>query len=266
MPGRATPSSMEPQDVTSIKISNTSKVFQSWDGESIVALEDISLEIKENEFVTLVGPSGCGKSTLLRLLAGLIMPTQGTVEIDGTRVTEPRKDTGIVFQQATLLPWKTILDNVLFPLSVMREMKPDSDQTARDLLNLAGLGGFEKKYPDELSGGMQQRAAICRALVHDPEILLMDEPFGALDALTREEMSLELLRIWTERPKTIVFVTHSITEAVLMSDRVVVMSARPGRVLELIDVPIKRPRTFEVEAQNDFQKCAQRIRYLITGK
>ena len=266
MPGRATPPSMEPRDVTSINISNTSKVFQSWDGEAIVALEDISLDIRENEFVTLVGPSGCGKSTLLRLLAGLIMPTQGGVEIDGTPVSEPRKETGIVFQQATLLPWKTILDNVLFPLSVMREMKPDSEQTARDLLQLAGLGGFEKKYPDELSGGMQQRAAICRALVHDPEILLMDEPFGALDALTREEMSLELLRIWTERPKTIVFVTHSITEAVLMSDRVVVMSARPGRVLEIIDVPIERPRTFEVEASNDFQKCAQRIRYLITGK
>ncbi len=265
-PGRATSPSTETQDVTAIKITNASKVFQSWDGEEIVALDDISLEIKENEFVSLVGPSGCGKSTMLRLLAGLILPTGGTVDIDGTPVTEPRKDTGIVFQQATLLPWKTILDNVLFPLSVMNEMKPDSEQIARDLLALAGLDGFEKKYPDELSGGMQQRAAICRALVHDPEILLMDEPFGALDALTREEMSLELLRIWTERPKTIVFVTHSITEAVLMSDRVVVMSARPGRIMEIIDIPVDRPRSFESEARNDFQNCAQRIRFLITGK
>lgn len=252
--------------MTSITISNASKVFRSWDGEAVVALEDINLEIRENEFVSLVGPSGCGKSTILRLLAGLIEPTGGRLEIDGTEVTEPRKETGIVFQQATLLPWKTLLDNVLFPLSVMSEMKPDSKDVARDLLKLAGLDGFEDKYPDELSGGMQQRTAICRALVHDPEILLMDEPFGALDALTREEMSLELLRIWTERPKTIVFVTHSITEAVLMSDRVVVMSPRPGRIQEVIDVPIKRPRTFEVEGSNEFQKCARRIRYLITGK
>ncbi len=252
--------------MTSIRISNASKIFQSWDGEAVVALEGIDLDIHANEFVTLVGPSGCGKSTLLRLLAGLIAPTDGVLEIDGTAVTEPRRETGIVFQQATLLPWKTILDNVLFPLSIMGELKPDSDRIARDLLELAGLDGFEKKYPDELSGGMQQRAAICRALVHDPEILLMDEPFGALDALTREEMSLELLRIWTERPKTIVFVTHSITEAVLMSDRVVVMSPRPGRVAEIIDVPIDRPRTFEVEARDDFQKCAQRIRSLITGR
>lgn len=266
VPGHTTTPSLEAQDVTSINITNASKIFQSWDGDEIVALEDVSLDIKENEFVSLVGPSGCGKSTMLRLLAGLILPTSGSVEIDGTPVNEPRKETGIVFQKATLLPWKTIIDNVLFPLSVMSEMKPDSEQTAHDLLSLAGLGGFEKKYPDELSGGMQQRAAICRALVHDPEILLMDEPFGALDALTREEMALELLRIWTERPKTIVFVTHSIPEAVLMSDRVVVMSARPGRILEIIDVPIERPRTFEVEARNDFQKCAQHIRHLITGK
>ena len=183
--------------MTSIKISNASKVFQSWDGEAVVALEGISLDIEENEFISLVGPSGCGKSTLLRLLAGLIPPTGGSLEIAGEAVTEPRKETGIVFQQATLLPWKNLLDNVLFPLSVMGELKPQSEQTARDLLELAGLAGFEKKYPDELSGGMQQRTAICRALVHDPEILLMDEPFGALDALTREEMSLELLRIWT---------------------------------------------------------------------
>lgn len=252
--------------MTSIRISNASKVFQSWDGEAVVALEGIDLDINANEFVTLVGPSGCGKSTLLRLLAGLIAPTDGVLEIDGTAITEPRKETGIVFQQATLLPWKTVLDNVLFPLSIMGALKSDSDQVARELLELAGLDGFEMKYPDELSGGMQQRAAICRALVHDPEILLMDEPFGALDALTREEMSLELLRIWTERPKTIVFVTHSITEAVLMSDRVVVMSPRPGRVAEIIDVPIDRPRTFEVEARDDFQKCAQRIRSFITGR
>jgi NitT/TauT family transport system ATP-binding protein len=252
--------------MTAIDISEVSKIFQSWDGDAVVALEDINLNIPENQFISLVGPSGCGKSTLLRLLGGLISPTAGNLKISDTPVSGPRKETGIVFQKATLLPWKSILDNVLFPLSVMKELKPDSEQIARDLLELAGLDGFENKYPDELSGGMQQRAGICRALVHDPKILLMDEPFGALDALTREEMSLELLRIWTERPKTIVFVTHSITEAVLMSDRVVVMSPRPGRIQEIIDIPIPRPRTFEVEALHEFQECAQRIRYLITGK
>jgi len=252
--------------LTAIEISNVSKVFQSWDGDAVAALENINLDIPENQFISLVGPSGCGKSTLLRLLGGLITPTDGNMRIAGSPVDGPREEIGFVFQKATLLPWKTLLDNVLFPLSIMKQMKPDSEQVARNLLALAGLEGFEEKHPDELSGGMQQRAALCRALVHDPDILLMDEPFGALDALTREEMSLELLRIWTEKPKTIVFVTHSITEAVLMSDRVVVMSPRPGRIQEIIDIPIPRPRTFEVEALNEFQQCAQRVRYLITGK
>ena len=181
-----------------------------------------------NEFVCLVGPSGCGKSTLLRLVAGLVAPTGGTVSIGGTAVTEPRDDTGIVFQAPTLLPWASILDNVLFPLDMMGKLDAAGRERARDLLALVGLAGFEGKYPRELSGGMQQRAGICRALVHDPDILLMDEPFGALDALTREELTIELMRIWQERPKTILFVTHSIPEAVLLADRVVVMSAAAG--------------------------------------
>jgi len=248
-----------------IEIENLSKVFTSRDGEDVVALKNIRLSIGRNEFVSLVGPSGCGKSTMLRLVAGLIPVSRGRITIDGAEVREPRQDTGIVFQSPTLLPWATVADNVLFPLKIMHQVAPGSLDDALGLLDLVGLKGFEKKYPRELSGGMQQRAAICRALIHDPSILLMDEPFGALDALTREAMSLELLRIWTERPKTILFVTHSIPEAVLLSDRVIVMSPRPGQIAEIIEVPLPRPRSFEVESRREFQDCTQRIRKLIFG-
>jgi NitT/TauT family transport system ATP-binding protein len=248
-----------------IEIDCLSKVFRSSDGDDVVALEDVSLNVADNEFITIVGPSGCGKSTLLRLASGLIKPTSGSATIDGTVVEEPREDTGIVFQMPVLLPWATILDNVLFPLTMLHRNKADGVEKAHHLLSLVGLGGFEGKYPRELSGGMQQRAAICRSLIHNPSILLMDEPFGALDALTREEMALEILRIWTDEPKTILFVTHSITEAVLLGDRVVVMSARPGRIAEIIDVKLPRPRTFEIEAHHEFQHSAQRIRKLIFG-
>jgi len=248
-----------------IEVQHVSQVFAARDGSEIVALDDVSLDVPRREFVTVVGASGCGKSTLLRLVAGLLRPTGGTVLIDGELVEQPRPDTGMVFQSPTLLPWANVLDNVLFPLKLMGERTPESAGRAQELLALVGLEGFEKKLPRELSGGMQQRAAICRALIHDPDILLMDEPFGALDALTREEMSLELLRIWTEQPKTILFVTHSITEAVLLADRVVVMSPRPGRVVDLIEVPLPRPRDFEVEEQHEFQDCARRIRGHIFG-
>lgn len=248
-----------------IEIGNVSKTFTTRDGSTVTALSGIDLEIPDNQFVSLVGPSGCGKSTLLRLVAGLVPQDAGRIAIDGTAVTEPRREVGIVFQNATLLPWASIVENVLFPLKIMHAMQPDSRDRAHDLLQLVGLGGFEDREPRELSGGMQQRAAICRALIHDPAILLMDEPFGALDALTREEMSLELLRIWTEQPKTILFVTHAITEAVLLSDRVVVMSPRPGRIDEIIDVPLPRPRSFDMEGLHEFQDCAQRIRSLIFG-
>jgi NitT/TauT family transport system ATP-binding protein len=248
-----------------ITLDRVSKTFASADGDEVVALKDVSLRIGRQEFVTLVGPSGCGKSTLLRLIGGLIPATSGTLAIDGQAVREPREDTGIVFQAPTLLPWANVMDNVLFPLRLMYRLAPDSPERARQLLALVGLDGFEGKFPRELSGGMQQRTAICRALVHDPAILLMDEPFGALDALTREEMTIELLRIWTERPKTIVFVTHSIPEAVLLADRVVVMSPRPGRIAEIIDVPLERPRSFDQEARGEFQDCTRRIRELIFG-
>jgi NitT/TauT family transport system ATP-binding protein len=246
-----------------IRIANASKVFTARDGNSVHALSDIDLSIGDNEFVSLVGPSGCGKSTLLRLVAGLVASTSGSIDIDAVPVTEPRRDTAMVFQSPTLLPWANIEDNVLFPLKVMNVLDATSPGRAHELLGLVGLAGFERKFPRELSGGMQQRAAICRALIHDPSIMLMDEPFGALDALTREEMSLELMRIWTDHPRTILFVTHSIPEAVLLSDRVVVMSPRPGRIADILNVSLPRPRTFAMEGDPAFQATAQKIRNLI---
>ncbi len=211
----------------------------------------------------IVGPSGCGKSTLLRLVAGLIAPTRGTIAIEGRRVDGPREDVGIVFQKPTLLPWASALDNVLMPLRLMGRPTAGPRGRALELLAMVGLAGFEHKLPGELSGGMQQRVAICRALIHDPPILLMDEPFGALDALTREEMTLELLQIWSARRKTIMFVTHSITEAVLLADRVVVMSARPGRIEHVLDVDVPRPRSFGQEALPEFQRVASAVRAAI---
>ena len=248
-----------------ISLNRVTRVFNSRDGDQVTALQDVSLEIGRNEFITLVGPSGCGKSTLLRIVAGLILPTAGRASIGGEEITEPRAETGIVFQAPTLLPWASVLDNVLFPLRMMHRIDSGSTDKAMALLKLVGLNGFESKSPRELSGGMQQRVAICRALVHDPDILLMDEPFGALDALTREEMTRELLRIWGERPKTVLFVTHSITEAVVLADRVVVMSPRPGRIAEIIEIGLPRPRSFESEATPEFHQASQHIRQLIFG-
>jgi NitT/TauT family transport system ATP-binding protein len=248
-----------------IEIEKVSKHFVSRDRDLILALTDVSLSIARNEFVCLVGPSGCGKSTLLRLVGGLLPVSRGRVTVDGELVREPRAATGIVFQSPTLLPWASVLDNVLFPLKIMRRLAFDSTVRARRLLKLVGLDGFEDKYPRELSGGMQMRAGICRALVHDPDILLMDEPFGSLDALTREELTLELMRIWHEQPKTVLFVTHSIPESVMLADRVVVLSPRPGRVCEVVPVDVPRPRAFGMEARDDFQNAARRIRRLIFG-
>jgi NitT/TauT family transport system ATP-binding protein len=241
------------------------KVFEARSGELTTAVADISLDIAKNEFVCLVGPSGCGKSTLLRLAAGLLLPDRGSVSIGGERVREPRSDTGIVFQSPTLLPWATILDNVLFPAKMMGVASPEIQERAKALLKLVGLEDLERRFPRELSGGMQQRAGICRALIHNPAVLLMDEPFGALDALTREELTIELLRIWTTQPKTILFVTHSIPEAVMLADRVVVMSAHPGRVAEVLRVDLPRPRSFQMESADEFHRCTQRVRQLIFG-
>jgi len=235
------------------------------DDDGILALSNVSLDIGEVEFVAVVGPSGCGKSTLLRLIAGLILASSGSVAVGGKRVTGPRSDVGLVFQAPTLLPWANVLANVIFPLKMVGEYGRGSDDHARELLALAGLDGFETRMPDQLSGGMQQRVAICRGLIREPKVLLMDEPFAALDALTREEMGRHLLNLWTLKPKAIVFVTHSVPEAVMLSDRVVVMSARPGRVIDEIPIDLPRPRTFEIEASDEFQSAAKRIRGHIYG-
>jgi NitT/TauT family transport system ATP-binding protein len=244
-----------------VRVDRVSRHFDSSDGERMIALDAVSLDIGANEFVALVGPSGCGKSTLLRIIAGLIKPSAGQVTVGGQLLKEPRERTGIVFQAATLLPWANVLENVFFPLRVGgKPVTPEVEAAAHELLKVAGLQGFEKRSPRELSGGMQQRVAICRALLNDPDLLLMDEPFGALDALTREEMTLELLRIWAARPKTVVFVTHSISEAVLLADRVVVMSSRPGRVADLIDIDLPRPRAFAMAGLPAFTAASERIR------
>jgi NitT/TauT family transport system ATP-binding protein len=244
-----------------IRFNNVCQVFGKADGTSVTALDGLSFDIAHKEFVAVLGPSGCGKSTLLRLIAGLVPPTRGQLDIYGLPVIEPRDDIGIVFQRPTLLPWLDTLANVTFPLKHKhgRVHKEDKER-AMDLLALVGLQDFARKPIDELSGGMQQRVAIARALLLDPEILLMDEPFSALDALTRDEMSFELLRIWTERPKTVLFITHSIPEAVLLSDRIVVMTPRPGRVGEILDVPVARPRSFDTLADPAYHELANHIR------
>jgi len=235
--------------MTAITLKGVSHTFETRRAK-LRALEDIDLEIGENEFVTLVGRSGCGKSTLLRLMAGLLRPTAGQVEIGGRAVTRPRRDVSLMFQRSALLPWRTVIENVMLPVEILRLDRRAHRTRAEQLLTLTGLEGFEGRRPNELSGGMQQRVALCRALVHDPSVLLMDEPFAALDALTREELSLELQRIWGEERKTIVFVTHSIQEATLLADRIVVMSPRPGRIARLLTVAADRPRSLGVTAHS----------------
>ena len=244
-----------------IRFRDLGQTFGKDDGSAVVALDDVTFDIGRHEFVSVLGPSGCGKSTLLRLIAGLITASRGAVEIYGLPVKEPRDDIGIVFQRPTLLPWFDVLGNVTFPMRhKYGRVTAEERERAQDLLALVGLADFADKRIDELSGGMQQRVAIARALLLDPDILLMDEPFSALDALTRDEMSFELLRIWTERPKTVLFITHSIPEALLLSDRVVVMTPRPGRVREILDVPIARPRSIETLSDPVFQALANHIR------
>ena len=207
--------------------------------------------------MTVVGRSGCGKSTLLRMIAGLLPVTEGAIAIAGEAVSGPRRDVALMFQRSALLPWRNVLDNVLLPIQVARGDRKAARRDALELLELTGLGEFERAHPYELSGGMQQRAALCRALISRPRVLLMDEPFAALDALTREELSLELQRLWQERRKTIVFVTHSIDEAVLLSDRVVVMTPRPGRVARIVDVSLPRPRAVGMDG---YMAVAEQVR------
>jgi NitT/TauT family transport system ATP-binding protein len=228
---------------------------------TVDAIRSLSLSIEEGEFVSIVGPSGCGKSSLLKIVYGLIRPTSGRATIAGLPIDKPRPDIGMVFQNPVLLPWRTILENVLLPADVQRLDRRKLSERARELITMVGLAGFENSYPDELSGGMQQRAGIVRALIHDPKLLLMDEPFAALDALTRENMALELQRIWLTSRKTVLFVTHSISEAVLLSDRIVLMSARPGRIQQIFDLPRERPRGFDDLAAPQFAALSRAIRH-----
>jgi len=242
------------------------KTFRAADGTTVNALQDINLEVEQGEFISLIGPSGCGKSTLLRIIADLIQPTSGTVTVNGKPAPQARKDRdyGFVFQNATLYDWRTVIKNVQLPLEIMKYPKDKREQRAREMLRLVELGEFENKYPWQLSGGMQQRVSIARALAFQPGILLMDEPFGALDEMTRERMNNELLRIWSSiENMTVIFVTHSISEAVYLSSRVVVLSPRPGRIAEIIDINLPRPRGPETRDMDDFFHLTSRVRHAL---
>ncbi len=238
------------------------KTYDTRDG-AVNAIDGISFAVRKGEFVSVVGPSGCGKSTLLKIILGVVPYSGGGVRLAGKPVVGPQLGAGMVFQTASLPPWRRILDNVLLPIEVLDLPRAAHVEKARALLAKVGLQGFERKYPHELSGGMQQRVSICRALIHDPELLLMDEPFGALDALTREVMQTEILRIWAETHKTVIFVTHSIDEAVLLSDRVIVMSARPSKIAEDLAIDLPRPRTPASRSIPRFQELAQHLRGLL---
>jgi NitT/TauT family transport system ATP-binding protein len=242
-----------------IRVAGLSKTF-GIGKDAVLALKDIDCSIEQGSFVTIVGPSGCGKSTLLRILAGLLDYDVGTVQLDGQAIHGTRRDVGVVFQSSILLPWRTILENVLLPAEVLGLDMARARDRAMQLLHTVRLDGFEHKLPRQLSGGMQQRASIARALLHDPKILLMDEPFGALDAMTRERMNLELQRIWMESGKTVVLITHSIPEAVFLGDRVFVMSPRPGTLEQLVQVDLPRPRGLEVMGEAAFATTAASIR------
>ena len=251
-----------------ITLDRVGMVYSTASG-AVEALREISLGVSTGEFAALVGPSGCGKSTLLRIIAGLRPATSGAVTVAGRPVTHPIHEVGMVFQAPVLLKWRRVLDNVLLPAELAGLDRRQHEKRGHELLKLVGLGDFADKYPRELSGGMQQRAALCRALLLDPPLLLMDEPFGALDAMTRDELNLELLRVWGEGSqarKTIVFVTHSIPEAVFLADRVAVMTPRPGRVARVVDVPLGRPRTVAARADPVFGPLALAIHETLTGR
>jgi NitT/TauT family transport system ATP-binding protein len=244
-----------------INIDQLSKTYHSERGD-VEAVKEISLKICRGEFISLVGPSGCGKSTLLLILGGLIQPTAGIVTIEGNKVNRPQTNMGIVFQDPLLLDWRNVLNNVLLQIEIRKLQLSDYEKRAYELLAHAGLKGFENKHPYELSGGMKQRVSICRALIHDPSIILMDEPFGALDALTRDQMNIDLQHLWQGSNKTIIFVTHSISEAVFLSDRVVVMSPRPTSVEEILKIDLPRPRKLEIRESIECGRYVQKIREL----
>ena len=235
------------------------KVYNPGAGE-VMALDEFSLDVADGEFLTVVGRSGCGKTTLLKLTSGLLPPTSGSVHVAGKPVTAPLTNIGIVFQAPVLLPWRKTLDNVLLQIEARNLDVNGYRKRALELLELTGLKGFEDRYPSQLSGGMQQRVSISRALIHNPPLLLMDEPFGALDAITRDEMNLELLRIWNESKKTVLFITHSIPEAVFLGDRVIVMTPRPGKIAEILNIDLPHPRTTALRDHAKFIGYVKRIR------
>jgi len=255
-----TPANITPlKPAGAIEVRNVGQIFKTTT-QDVVALEDVSLDVKPGRFVVLVGPSGCGKSTLLMMMAGLRQQTSGTITISGAPIPQPDPDrVGVVFQEASLFPWLTAEENVEFPLALRGISKNDRRAKAQDALKLVGLDGFGKRHPHELSGGMKQRVSIARGLVQDPPVLLMDEPFAALDEQTRMTMGDELLRIWAATGKTVVFVTHSLTEAVYLADEVIVMSPRPGRIVDHLQVSLPRPRTYEMLSGDTFGSLRDRI-------
>jgi NitT/TauT family transport system ATP-binding protein len=247
-----------------IRLRQVGKTYDTKDG-SVDACTGIDLDIRRSEFIAIVGPSGCGKTTILKMVAGLVPYSAGEISVGGRRVDRPLTDVGIVFQESILLDWRDVLSNVLLQVDIRRMERATYEPVARHLLRSTGLEGFERKKPYELSGGMRQRVSICRALVHDPPLLLMDEPFGALDALTREQISMDIQRVWMEKRKTAIHITHSIPEAVLLADRVVVMGPRPGRIVEILDIDLPRPRRLD-RLPPRFNDYAGRIREIFKSK
>ena len=243
-----------------IHVSGLNKTYSTRGGNQIEALSNVNFTVQNGEFITVVGPSGCGKSTLLKILAGILRRTAGVVEIDGRQIEGPNRQVGVVFQAPVLLPWRTVMENILLPSQLHGKITEQNREDARKYLEIVGLAGFDTKYPNELSGGMQQRVGIARALAHDPALLLMDEPFGALDAMTRESMNLDLLRIRAASKKTVLLVTHSIPEAVFLADRVIVMSPRPGRITEILNVDLPAERRLEMINSAPFGEVVSHIR------
>ena len=247
---------------SSLTLDRITQVFEK-NGEPLVALQDVSLKVREGEFLTLVGPSGCGKSTLLKIIAGLLNPTSGRVYLGSAQVVEPREGIGLMFQTSTLFPWRNVIRNISLPLEITGTMEPDGEQRIAEVIELVRLQGFEHHYPRELSGGMQQRVALCRLLVSEPDLMLLDEPFGALDEFTREHLNSELARIAEHEHKTMVFVTHNIREAVFLSDRVAVMGTKPGRILDLVEVDLPRPRVPGSRRLAEFTETVNHIREVL---
>ena len=247
-----------------IRLRGVGKSYDTKDG-AVQACADVDLDVRQSEFVAFVGPSGCGKTTILKMVAGLVSYSAGEISVGGRKVDRPLTDVGIVFQESILLDWRDVLSNVMLQVDIRGLPRAEGEAVARQLLQQTGLAGFERKKPYELSGGMRQRVSICRALVHDPPLLLMDEPFGALDALTREQISMDIQRVWMDRRKTAIHITHSIPEAVLLADRVVVMGPRPGRIVEIIDIDLPRPRRLD-RLPERFNQYAGRIREIFKSK